>query len=411
MDSEMAKVTEEFAREIYEGKLHSKQIHYGMYDATSRKLISGIMSKYTKSFGYTSPANATLDFIQTNIFAFSGAKTMTQFEAFSKLLVKDGKKIATFKEFKDAISAQNIRFNERYLQVEYDSAIAQGQMAARWQEIQENREGSEYLEYRTAGDERVRASHKALDKKVFHIDDKILDRIYPPNDWNCRCTMVQVADPAQVTPPSDHDHLERQASIPKYFRNNVGKTGMVYTDGHPYFKGIPKTSQLKAVDHYNMWDPQRIYSKPKKLSAAPTALGSISDFKAWHKRRIKTGPGKSDFAFECKPLNGLYLTFDEDLYKRITTNKKYLKEKRYQLTPHLEETIKAPDEIWSMIDTWRKKENLTVLIKYYDDKPFVVVVKSSMVKDPGYIRISSFYQLEKLKDLGRFRNGILRYKK
>lgn len=413
MDSGMTKVTEDFAMAIFEGKLHSKQIHHGLYDATASKLISGLMSKYTSGFGYDSPANATLDFLQTNIFAFSGAKSMTEFEAFSKHLVKDGEKIATFKQFQEELSALNIKFNERYLQTEYDSAIAHGQMASKWNEFQENRDGSEHLEYRTAGDERVRASHKALDGKIFHIDDKILDRIYPPNDWGCRCTMVQVEDPDQVTPEREHDRLERQASIPKYFRNNAGKSGMVYTDGHPYFKNLQKTSQLKAVDHYGLWDPKRIYNKPEKLTAAPAPLGSIDDFKAWHKRRIKTGPGENDFAFECKPLNGLWLTFDDDLYKRVTTDRKYLKEKRYQLIPHLEDTIKKPDEIWSVeLKAVRgTREIQTVLIKYYNDKPFVVVLKSTIASDTGYIRVASLYQLDKISELGRLRNGILRYKK
>ena len=411
LDKDIESAADDFVRQIFEGKLHSKQIHHGLYSETAKKLINGISGSFGKSFAYDSPANAALDYMQTNIFAFSAAKNMTEFEAFSKLLVKDGEKIPGFKKFKEEISALNIRYNERYLNTEYNSAIAQGQMAAKWQEFEANREAGEYLEYRTAGDERVRASHKALNGKIFHIDDKILERIYPPNDWSCRCIMVQVPGTVKPTPTKEHSYLERQASIPKYFRNNVGKTGMVYTDGHPYFNALGKPGQLKAVDNYNLWEPSRIYNNIKKLSISPKRMASMDDFVQWHKHRIKTGPGEKDFAFECNALNKLWLTFDEDLFKRVRFSKKYVNEKRFQLAPLLEDTIAKPDEIWTLLQNMRfgsKTELESVLVKYYKDKPFIVIVKTSRDR---YIRISSFYELDDIRKLGQWRRGILRYKK
>jgi SPP1 gp7 family putative phage head morphogenesis protein len=47
-----------------------------------------------------------------------------------------------------------------------------------------------FVEYRTAGDSRVRASHRALDRKVFRQDDPSWPQFAPPNGFNCRCSVV-----------------------------------------------------------------------------------------------------------------------------------------------------------------------------------------------------------------------------
>jgi SPP1 gp7 family putative phage head morphogenesis protein len=59
-----------------------------------------------------------------------------------------------------------------------------------------------YWKYMTAGDSRVRPNHAALDGFVAHNTDPIWGRIYPPNGFNCRCTVVPIlADEA----PSEAD--------------------------------------------------------------------------------------------------------------------------------------------------------------------------------------------------------------
>ena len=49
-------------------------------------------------------------------------------------------------------------------------------------------------QYRTAGDDDVRDSHRALDGKVFRADDKVWDEIYPPNGYRCRCEVVTLSE-------------------------------------------------------------------------------------------------------------------------------------------------------------------------------------------------------------------------
>ena len=50
-----------------------------------------------------------------------------------------------------------------------------------------------FVQYRTAGDSRVRESHKKLDGKVFRTDDASWRPAAPPNGFRCRCGIVTLA--------------------------------------------------------------------------------------------------------------------------------------------------------------------------------------------------------------------------
>ena len=61
-------------------------------------------------------------------------------------------------------------------------------------------------EYSTAGDNRVRDSHRVLDGKQWPINDPEAVKVYPPNSFNCRCVMV-------VVDPEDIDPFQMQRSV------------------------------------------------------------------------------------------------------------------------------------------------------------------------------------------------------
>jgi|GEM_PF-4105202 len=47
-------------------------------------------------------------------------------------------------------------------------------------------------QYVTIGDDRVRPNHEALDDSRLPKDDPRWRTIFPPNGWNCRCTVVEI---------------------------------------------------------------------------------------------------------------------------------------------------------------------------------------------------------------------------
>ena len=175
--------------------------------------------------------------LEHSAWVFSGFKTLHEMnEAIPSLLREDDTR-KTFNQFLNDVQKIDRDYNVNYLRAEYNYAIHAAQAAARWAQFEED--GDRYdLQYRTAGDERVRESHRALDGITLPPSDPFWEENYPPNGWNCRCTAVQV-------PHRDHDPQEsiqaskqgREATKGKYadmFRYNPGAKKQLFNDYNPY---------------------------------------------------------------------------------------------------------------------------------------------------------------------------------
>ena len=51
-----------------------------------------------------------------------------------------------------------------------------------------------FWEYMTVGDDRVRPEHAVLDGFQARAEDPVWNKIYPPNGFNCRCTVIALLD-------------------------------------------------------------------------------------------------------------------------------------------------------------------------------------------------------------------------
>ena len=159
-------------------------------------------------------------------YVFSGIKTFHELnEAFPSLLDSEGNLIP-FNQFLNSVQTINISYNGQYLKVEYEFAKSSAYMAARWKEFEKDGEDY-YLQYRTAGDARVRKTHQRLHGITLPITSKFWDKYFPPNGWNCRCTVVQVRkDKYPLSDETQAMNLGSQATAGKHqemFMYNPGK--------------------------------------------------------------------------------------------------------------------------------------------------------------------------------------------
>jgi len=124
-------------------------------------------------------------------YIFSGMKAFNELgEAFPSLTDENGDR-KPFERFLNDVQKIDETYNSDYLQSEYNFVTASADMAAKWDEFASD--GDRYLlQYRTAGDDRVREEHAELEGITLPIDDGFWESYYPPNGWNCRCTVVQV---------------------------------------------------------------------------------------------------------------------------------------------------------------------------------------------------------------------------
>ena len=128
-------------------------------------------------------------------------------------------------------------YNRHYLRAEYNYAEASAEMAGKWERFQED--GDEYnLQYRTAGDDKVRPEHAALHGVTLPPSDSFWDEYYPPNGWNCRCTVVQVLKDKYPVTDRTEAFARGRAALEKdtkgMFRFNSGKQGKTFPDYSPY---------------------------------------------------------------------------------------------------------------------------------------------------------------------------------
>lgn len=176
--------------------------------------------------------------LEENIFWFSGFKTHHELVEASRMLKGDDGNFKPFQQFVKDVETLNKTYNQNYLRAEYNFATASSQMAVKWKEWEED--GDRYdLQYRTAGDDRVREEHATLDGTTLPPSDPFWDHYLPPNGWNCRCTAVQVRKGKYPQSNSEEAIARGQACTAKpkqqIFRFNPGKQEKIFPPKHPYF--------------------------------------------------------------------------------------------------------------------------------------------------------------------------------
>ena len=175
--------------------------------------------------------------LQESDWIFSGMKTFHELnEAFPSLLDENGNR-KPFEHFLNDVQSIDETYNRNYLRAEYNYAGASAEMAARWEDFQED--GDEYnLQYRTAGDDKVRPEHAALHGVTLPMSDPFWDEYYPPNGWNCRCTVVQVLKDKYPATDRAEAYARGREALAKdkkgMFHFNSGKQGKTFPDYNPY---------------------------------------------------------------------------------------------------------------------------------------------------------------------------------
>ena len=170
-------------------------------------------------------------------YIFSGIKTFHELnEAFPSLLDSNGNR-KTFEAFLNDVRKIDKTYNSNYLRAEYNFVQSSAEMAAKWERFSED--GDRYnLQYRTANDGKVRPEHAALNGVTLPPSDPFWEEYYPPNGWNCRCTVVQVRKSKYPATPHDEAMALGEEALQRdtkgIFHFNPGKEQKTTPDYNPY---------------------------------------------------------------------------------------------------------------------------------------------------------------------------------
>lgn len=136
--------------------------------------------------------------------------------------------------------------SSRRLKIIYDTNLRTSYAAGHWAKIAKNAETAPYLMYVAVDDDRTRPAHRAWSHTVVRWDDSWWDTHYPPNGWNCRCSVIQLSDrdlqkmgrdgPDQAPPvqtrewtnPRTGEVLQVPVGIDPGWAYNPGKSGAAH---------------------------------------------------------------------------------------------------------------------------------------------------------------------------------------
>ncbi|MGB0683396.1 MAG: phage minor head protein [Magnetovibrionaceae bacterium] len=84
--------------------------------------------------------------------------------------------------------------SDRRLRIIFDTNLRTAHSAGRWERIQRTAKRRPWLRYVSVRDHRTRREHANWHGTVLRHDDPWWQTHYPPNGWNCRCTVQQLSD-------------------------------------------------------------------------------------------------------------------------------------------------------------------------------------------------------------------------
>lgn len=208
-----------------------------MADSKVQKLIEAHAEVLNRNIQRVEMSETMRKRLTRSNYIFSGMKTFHELnEAFPSLLDSNGNR-KTFEAFLNDVRKIDDTYNSNYLRAEYNFVQSSAEMAAKWEQFSED--GDRYnLQYRTANDGKVRPEHAALNGVTLPPSDPFWEEYYPPNGWNCRCTVVQVRKSKYPATPHDEAMALGEEALQRdtkgIFHFNPGKENKTVPDYNPY---------------------------------------------------------------------------------------------------------------------------------------------------------------------------------
>lgn len=397
----LEELTEQLIKAIHESS-DTLGIEGTLIAEEALQLAKGLKSGYGVTAGWNTPDTLAYQLMEYNLFEFSASKTEARLAAMTDLLIdKEKQTIRSFNEFRDLASQEVQEFNSNYLLSEYNLSVSVGQNSAAYHRFMAEKDDFPYVQYQTAGDNKVRNQHALLEGKIFNLNDKEAMNLWPPNGYGCRCEFLQTNQKPKETTTGTAGIELMQKADPKWkdsqFQINRGDLKQVFTNKQFYsdIKGLPEKMAKMTYQKYDLQAFELFKSDLNKVE-----LDQSINEKNLKELFIETGKKGNKRFMGFEDYLGRKLVLTEATFDRHTKGN-YLnsEERRHQLFPKVKDVLKKPDEVWLMKEGNEKTQYLKY-VKYYQDMAIVVV---NQIKN-GQVEVKTWFQM---KDEINTRTGIL----
>lgn len=406
--------TVELVKYVFEGK-DTIGIEGQLISEEAKLMLNALRGNFKTFNNYEGDDHLALQMMEYNLFEFSASKTESRLASMKELLIDyETKEIRDFASFRVECDRVMEKYNKHWLEAEYNLSIAVGQNSAQYLRFMAEKDTiTPLVKYQTVGDASVRDAHKALNGKIFSLNDKEAMDLFPPNGYGCRCEMVQYLGNRKAEKGKDlkdlmyrHDGKFKNSQ----FEINRGDLKQVFTKKQFYsdIKGLPEKINQMTFDKYLGFDGNRILKdwndikgtiEPIKLDKTITGDNIKELFKPLENSKKKMG-------FE--DYLGRKIIMHKKTFGRHTTGI-YLsnEEQRHLLFPHIEDILKNPSEVW--LSTHDKKGFQTNYIKHYGDMS--VLVSTTLDEENMGVQIETWFKIDYDKPLERRKGLLIRHNK
>ena len=307
---------------VFSGKYTVENLPESVYFKIASELTKGVDSGLSAVGAFADTTDSDfLRSLKNNAFKFSGAKTFQQVREMSDFIYDNAGRRVNFSEYEAKAREIFDAYNRNWLKTEVAQASNSAQMASKWQDIEADQEDFPFLRYDTVGDQRVRDDHKELDGIIRPVNDPFWETHYPPNGWNCRCTVLQEDDSAEPTLLD----INKLPDLPKGMDINVGQKKLLFSPEHPYFTVEDQFKEL-AENNFNL-------PIPRDFKRSESILVELEGWKGKHRYGTLTGKKlEQQKSFEkalgFKIPDSLVMNIDPDVYYGGAKTGYYLKNKK-----------------------------------------------------------------------------------
>ncbi len=304
---------------------------------------------------------------QVRAFAVSGVARddvlATMFEAIEKALAA-GTSYSEFRRDIRTIIEKRGWTGRRAWRVEtiFRTTIQTAYNVGKYAIFKEGQAELPYWQYDAVGDSRTRPSHAALNGKIFRADDPFWDTWYPPNGFNCRCT-VRALSQAEVRARGLQPIENSRAFLDAGFEDEAGRhrqfvpdPGFAHHPGKIVFGGLkPKKTKSRVPRNLDHLPGPEKYRKraarnlrPSELDEfpaedlLPSGLPESAYWDAFHEA-FGFGPGEEKV---LRDKTGAPVILSDELFLDAGGQPKIKKRGRERYVKILPKVLLDPDEIW-----------------------------------------------------------------
>jgi SPP1 gp7 family putative phage head morphogenesis protein len=259
----------------------------------------------------------------------------------------------------------------RRLRIIFDTNMRTAYAAGRWARFQASKRYLPFLRYSAVMDSRTRPEHRAWHGTILAVDHPWWETHFPPNGWNCRCTVTALTwaqvkargkDPEKLAPPPGgtrpwvNPRTGQRINVPEGIDPGFGhNAGKIPIPGSAYRDPSKNARQLK--DDVRGFNPAMLArnATPDDPWPAPRDIpaswllpeGETPEFYAEAFLRA-LGASFDKPSVVVDPL-GMPVPADRSMVVRMTGQPK-TGDSRGPLAKILASAIRTPQEIWLTVD-------------------------------------------------------------